>query len=441
MCWKYIIVLLFAGSVVSSVWADDAENSGNTAFEVANTTSFVWVRKTSSLQLSSDKISSLMTSAISIFEDKGINTASIGKYDDGILVPLPSSQVRDILLAAPDEIRNNLVVESDGIVRLFDADCDGPETFKDKSQENDLYNIRRVTGTYTPDEYKKGGTAWIVDSGVADNYDAGKTFDELNVVERVRCVKVLGIVSCGPEFDARTDRLGHGTMIAGIIAAKNNGMGVVGVAPGAPVRSIRIFGRRAETNLSLVLGALAYIQQHATGDDVINLSLGWEAADNVLTTSQIEDALLKLATTNHARIAVAAGNGGGYVQTVSPARIGSFIGSGNPKGAIMTASSIDASDVFSTDSNFGNGTLDPATKNQVNGPPTFAEPGENIMSLWVRDSTNICSGTSFAAAHLSGILLYGLPVPDGKALKDPSALIPLQNTYDQKLLDPIGKIP
>jgi len=82
-----------------------------------------------------------------------------------------------------------------------------------------------------------------------------------------------------------------------------------------------------------------------------------------------------------------------------------------------------------------------------NGLPDFAEPGVGIMSLWLHgvsggpNMANTCTGTSFAAPHLAGILLEGTPVADGSAAEDPSAAIPETNPlqYDSTKQDPIGK--
>ncbi|MBQ0741189.1 S8 family serine peptidase, partial [Aquimarina celericrescens] len=68
-----------------------------------------------------------------------------------------------------------------------------------------------------------GKTCWIIDSGVSPHSD-------LNI-DTNRSRSFVG----GPWQDQN----GHGTQVAGTVAAKNNGSGVIGVAYGATVVSVR----------------------------------------------------------------------------------------------------------------------------------------------------------------------------------------------------------
>ncbi|WIA31713.1 hypothetical protein OEZ86_002589 [Tetradesmus obliquus] len=73
----------------------------------------------------------------------------------------------------------------------------------------------------------------VVDSGIDG------THPDLNVIGGsswvIPSAKVAGDVA-----DADVDKYGHGTHVAGIVAAKNNGAGVVGIAPGLPLYSLKV---------------------------------------------------------------------------------------------------------------------------------------------------------------------------------------------------------
>jgi len=70
------------------------------------------------------------------------------------------------------------------------------------------------------------------------------------------------------------DGLGHGSMVAGIAAAKDNNIGVVGTAPGARIWALKVFPDSRNGDESDVLEALNYVAQHANEIEVVNLSLG-----------------------------------------------------------------------------------------------------------------------------------------------------------------------
>ncbi len=165
------------------------------------------------------------------------------------------------------------------------------------------------------------------------------------------------------------------------------------------------------------------------------------------TERDIETTLHELADKG-LRVVVAAGNrdtlgGLSYVQAISPARAGGYrsaITVNSIKGVVWTASAIKPSDEFWNFSAFGNFTRT-ALNTAGDGPPDFAEPGMDIVSLWPGKELAKCSGTSFAAAHLSGLLLTQEPSKLTRSNRDPSAEIPgFQNPkqYDTTRNDWIG---
>src|SRR5436190_9869582 len=106
-----------------------------------------------------------------------------------------------------------------------------------------------------------GKTAWIVDSGI--DYD----HPDLTVDKTKSRSFVEGQTSAD-------DENGHGTHVAGIIGAKNNSIGVLGVASGASLVALRVLDKDGEGNLSYIIQALAYINTTAEPGDVVNMSVG-----------------------------------------------------------------------------------------------------------------------------------------------------------------------
>ena len=77
---------------------------------------------------------------------------------------------------------------------------------------------------------------------------------------------------------------------------------------------------------------------------------------------------------------------------------------------IYTVSAIDSNDYFAWFSNYGNPPVD------------CAAPGVNVLSTKKGGGTTTFSGTSMAAPHVAGLLLIGLPNPDGYAIDDPDGI-------------------
>lgn len=209
-------------------------------------------------------------------------------------------------------------------------------------------------------------TAWVIDSGIELNHP------DLNV-DTARSRSFISDAS-------PNDTNGHGTHVAGTIAAINNTIGVVGVAPNARVVSVRVLDRRGSGSNSGVIAGVEYVAQNGRAGDVANMSLGGGV-------SAALDSAVQNAAATGVRFVIAAGNSAANAANFSPARV---------NGAnIYTVSSFANGDSWSSFSNFGNPPVD------------FAEPGSSIRSTWIGGSYNTISGTSMAAPHLAGILLRG----------------------------------
>jgi subtilisin family serine protease len=211
-----------------------------------------------------------------------------------------------------------------------------------------------------------GKTAWIIDSGV--------DFDHPDLtVDQARSKSFI---------DGQTsadDHNGHGTHVAGIIGAKNNQFGVLGVASGASIVALKVLDNDGEGNLSYIIQALAYVNTNAQAGDVVNMSVGAESGSSIL------DQQVKNTASRGIYFSIAAGNEGKLANLSSPARV---------NGAnIYTVTAVDSLDNFASFSNYGNDVVD------------YAAPGVRILSTWTNNRYAYASGTSMAAPHVAGLLL------------------------------------
>jgi hypothetical protein len=236
--------------------------------------------------------------------------------------------------------------------------------------------IVRVGG---PVNFAGSNRAWIIDTGIDLDHP------DLNVdVARSRT-----FVSNSRSPD---DGNGHGSHVAGTIAAKNDANGVVGVAAGAPVVAVQVLGKSGSGTTSGVIAGVDYVGASGTNGDVANMSLGGGVSSAL-------DSAVQSAASSGVKFALAAGNESDNANNHSPARA-----NGNN---IFTVSAVNASDVFASFSNFGNPPVD------------FAAPGVSILSTFKSGGFATLSGTSMATPHVAGVLLLGSIRGDGTASGDP----------------------
>lgn len=228
----------------------------------------------------------------------------------------------------------------------------------------------------------RGKVAWVIDSGI--------DFDHPDLeVDKTRSKSFISGQT------SYKDENGHGTHVAGIIGAKNNAFGMLGVASGATLISLRVLDKDGEGLLSNIIQALSYVITNAKAGDAVNLSLGEDGVSEILDQQVLNTAAKGIF------ISIAAGNDHKAADLYSPARV-------NGKN-IYTVSAIDSAGKFAGFSNFGNDVVD------------YAAPGVKILSTYLNNQYAIMSGTSMAAPHVTGLLLLNgnnIKV-SGTALNDP----------------------
>ena len=334
-----------------------------------------------------------------------------------------------------DEDRNNMFGAAAGLadtnvepnaILYSNADCTDPQ-LRYTTAERLSWGVDWVWQKKAPENYAGGHVAWVIDSGIGTGF-----YGELNSPHQYDCTQ-----SGCPNDGQATDRVGHGTMIAGIIGAKkDNKKGIFGVAPGATINSLRVVDdSTGQLNLSSVVIALNWMLGNVTDKDdkkpdtpspgdVVNLSLGTAWLPGSKTQSKIEESLRLLADKG-LKISIAAGNanalnGVAYVHAITPARAGGY-GPTAKGGLIATVSAFDNAGSFWRFSAFGNyfDYFDQDKHKQRVSLPSYSEPGVDILSLWPGPNLAICSGTSLAAAHLSGILLWGNSIRPARSRQIP----------------------
>lgn len=228
------------------------------------------------------------------------------------------------------------------------------------------WGVTRVGGPFDG----TGKKAWIIDSGI-DLDHADLNVDLANSTSFID----------GEDAD---DLDGHGTHVAGIVAAIDNDQDVVGVAAGASVVPVKVCEHDPPQGvdpcaLNNVLAGIDYVSINAQPEDVINISI-WGSINN-----DLDDAVKNAASTG-LRFTLIAGNADDDASDYSPGRTGQH-------SWIWTTSAFDDTDDFADFSNF-------------NDPPIdFSGPGVDVTSLDNGGGTAVMSGTSMAAPHMAGILL------------------------------------
>lgn len=175
-----------------------------------------------------------------------------------------------------------------------------------------------------------------------------------------------------------TDDNGHGTHVAGILAAARNGRGVVGVAPGAGLYVVKAFDRYGNGRLSRILEALQWCADQRL--HLVNLSFGMKQESVALRRA------VQKATATGLLVVAAAGNEGRADSVVYPARYSE----------VLAVAALGKDGRRARFSSFG-------------PEIDFIAPGEDIKSTYPGGRYRVLSGTSMAAPHVTGIaaLLLG----------------------------------
>ena len=262
-----------------------------------------------------------------------------------------------LIYAEPEEIDiDALPKEEEYTADAAEFEPRADVTDPDKKEEVVPWNISCVAGTPHKNKYRgEKVKVAVLDSGI-DMHDELYTKQWVDFSDTVNGYKP-------------TDNNGHGTSVAGPIAARISGFGMEGIASGAELYSVKILNKENEASLSTVVKAIEWCIQNDM--DIINMSFGMDGYSEILADA------VKKAYDNDILMVAAAGNGVEQVQY--PARFPQVLSVGSVNANLKTS---EFSDNSQTD---------------------LTAPGEDVQSIGFLGSYTKVSGTSLAAAHVTGV--------------------------------------
>ncbi|NEP38539.1 MAG: S8 family serine peptidase [Okeania sp. SIO2G4] len=300
----------------------------------------------------------------------------------------------NLSLSATPSFNSGLSLNSDGFNSIYgygliDANAAVAQTINAPIPEGFDFNNWNVETINAPEVWNQGYTGQgiivaVIDSGVDYNH-----FDlASNIWTNINEIPNNGFDDDGNGYvdDFRgwdiinndndpMDFFGHGTHIAGTIAAQQNGLGITGIAPNAKIMPVKV------GNFETILpddaaGGIYYAVNN--GAHVINMSFGRDFY------SPVVDDAIRYATERGVVVVMAAGNDGSSFPEYPANNLQQW---GIPVGS---------TDITGRISDFSN-RAGSTTLNYV------VAPGENIYSTLPNNDFGNQSGTSFAAPHFAGV--------------------------------------
>src|SRR5215203_1934788 len=186
------------------------------------------------------------------------------------------------------------------------------------------------------------------------------------------------------------DGHGHGTHVAGTVAARDNDFGAVGVAPGARLYGVKVLSNSGTGYQSWIINGIDWVTAHANTIDVANMSFGGSGSDGSCASNAYHMAICNSVAAG-VTYTVAAGNSNADFQNDVPATYDQVL--------TVTAEA------------------------DFNGQPGVAAPGVCIYSTWKGGGYNTISGTSMASPHIAGAAaLYKARNPTARPIDVMNAL-------------------
>jgi len=294
--------------------------------------------------------------------DVALRTGEILVKDHGIKV----KKYLPLINACLCEIQDAEVVYSlanDPVIEFIEDDYEGkiqvmPSlSLEIKKQGQEIpWGVKRIGApSVWKDTRGEAVRVGIIDTGV-----------DLNHPDLKDNVKTAGWVL---ECQNIVDDNGHGSHVAGTIAALDNDIGVVGVAPKVEIYSVKAFTKSGRGNVSDVIEAINWCIEKKV--QVINMSFGFKH-------SKALEKAIKEAYRRNIVLVAAAGNSGGNNSVMYPA--------GYPEVIAVAASNSDDKVAW-----FSSG-----------GPQVdIMAPGAGILSTYKNGGYKTMSGTSMACPHVT----------------------------------------
>ncbi len=295
-----------------------------------------------------------------------------------------SAKLPDVLITAVEEFDAvDYVRKDDGDHGVPDDEVPVEEPVDDPSiilgDDEIPESLLRIGAPYTGGGFDQIEVA-VIDSGIDRNHP------DLEVVGEIDLVALSGSGVAAPGGDPN----GHGTHCAGTIAAIADSDGVVGVAPGVALHSVRALNEDGSGFWTDIVAGLEYVLERPE-IRVVNMSLGGPAFDD--PDDPMRQAIQRLEQ-NGVVVVIAAGNEEQDTDNVTPANF--------DLGVVVSA--YDAAggrdNGFASFSNFGD---------QVD----VAAPGVDVLSTFPGGRYVELSGTSMATPAVAGaVVAYLANNPD-----------------------------
>ncbi len=255
-------------------------------------------------------------------------------------------------------------IEEDGEVHALDLD----------TELDSSWGVKHIgAGNVHPNNKGTGIKVAIIDTGIDLSHGD---------------LAVAGNVTFVNGTTTGNDDHGHGTHCAGIVAALDNGIGVIGVAPGASLYAVKVLNSGGSGYLSDVVAGIEWAIDNNI--DIISMSLGtdynYQTLRNACDKAYADGILLVAAAGNDYSM-----RRGSERDTVDyPARYDSVIAVGATNDADLKAS-----------------------WSSTGSALELAAPGVDIYSTYFGNSYATKSGTSMACPHVAGVAALILAGPNG----------------------------
>lgn len=261
------------------------------------------------------------------------------------------------------------------------------------------WNIGAIVGNQDLTHAGKGVTVAVLDTGVFKSHpDLERRITDCQDFTNIK--PAILVAKCD-------DKNGHGTHVAGIIAADGgaDSQGIWGIAPAANIFAYKVCDTAGSCWADDVAVAIDTAVENKA--NIINLSIGSDQPRRLV------DEAVNRAIESGVVVVAAAGNDGPYAGSMDypAAHVG-----------VQSVGAIDANNQVPEWSSRGlNGTLEGIDGGESN--LQFVAPGDNIESTWKDGNYAVLSGTSMAAPHISGLAARLLNLKSKHPAKDVEILL------------------
>lgn len=271
-------------------------------------------------------------------------------------------------------LRANPNVE--GVYQDYEVQIVSNFTSYDECEEEASFYAQTTTCAVTKaggpvDGSSKATWIWILDTGIDLDHP------DLNVQTSATYAKSF---IAGQTVE---DGHGHGTHVAGIAAAKNNSIGVVGVSSGARVVPVKVLSNSGSGSFSGIISGLNHVAMYDIPGDVVNMSIeayGYANCQN--SNPALRDAIFNLGNAG-TYVVMAAGNESANANLNLPGCI-----NGN---RVYTVGSITCANACSGFSNWGNSV-------------DWVAVGSSVYSTHKNGGYTTMNGTSMASPVVAGVI-------------------------------------